>query len=217
MLSTHCCSCLYIFVLGSWKTTEFQFPKLNFTFSYFHLEAFYWFFTIEFHTLADPEVWVERGALAYSFTISGSITGFSNLGQIFYQIQSDSNHSLMHITEAVHLHQVHILNGNTLENRCSQTEWFAQEIQVWHEAKNPIQIHESWCSFLSTNWCDITHAEQLGISLTLWIRNCEHIVTAFSSISTANPKTGMGEKERRQRLVTLWSIFSRMKFFPKVK
>lgn len=142
MLGTHCCSWLSIFSLGSWIITEFQFPKLTFTFSCLHLEAFYWFFMRKFHTLADPEVCVERGALAHRFT-SGSITGFSNLGQIFfYQIQSDSNHSLMHITETVHLHQVHILNRNTLENWCSQTEWFAQEIQVWHEAKNPIQIHE---------------------------------------------------------------------------
>lgn len=171
MLSTHCCSCLSIFILDLWITTEFQFPKLTFTFSCFHLEASYWLFTTKFHTLTDPEVCVERGALVYSFNISGSITGFSNLGQIFfYQIQSDSNHSLMHTTEAVHLHQVHILNGNTLGNWCSQTEWFVQEIQVWHEAKNPIQIHESWCSFLSTNWCDITHAEELGISSILWIR-----------------------------------------------
>lgn len=136
MLSTHC-SCLSIFILSSWITTAFQFPKLTFTFSCFHLEAFYRFFPTKFHTLADPEVWVERGTLAYSFTISGSITGFSDLGQIFYQIQRDSNLSLMHVTKTVHLHKVHVLNGNTPENWCSQTELFAQEIQVWHEAKKP--------------------------------------------------------------------------------
>lgn len=159
MLSYNCCSCLSIFILGSWITTEFQFPKLTFTFSCFHLEAFYWFFTTKFHTLADPEVCIERGALLTALPSEVQSLDFLILVRFFYQIQSDSNHSFMHITEAVHLHQVHILNGNALENWCSQTEGFAQEIKVWHEAKNPIQIHKPWCSFLSTNWCDITNAE----------------------------------------------------------
>lgn len=91
MLSTYCCSCLSVFIPGLWITTKLQFPKWTFTSSCFHLEAFYYFSPLKFHTPANPEVWVERGALIYSFAISGSITGFSNLGQILYKIQSKSN------------------------------------------------------------------------------------------------------------------------------
>lgn len=204
MLSTHCCSCLSVFILGPWITTKFQLPKLNFTFSCFHLEASYYFSPLKFHTLADPEVWVERGALVYSFAIGGSVTGFSNLGQILYKIQSDSNS--LPFTYACHkscspsqsTYTKWKYTGKLMQ---PETESFAQETQeVWHEEKRTVQIHESRSSFLSTNWWDITHAEQLGISLTLRIRNCEHIVTAFSPISTANPKAGAGEKGKEAKL-----------------
>lgn len=203
MLSIHCCSCLSVFILCPWVTTKFQFPKLTFTFSCLHLEAFYYFSPLKFHTLANPEVWAERGALAYSFAISGSITGFSNLGQILYKVQSDSNS--LPFTYACDKscspsQSTHTKWKYTGKRMQPETDLLRKHRKSDMKPKRTVQIPESQSSFLSTNWWDITHAEQLGISVTLWIRNCENIVTALSPMSTANPKAGAGEKGKEAKL-----------------
>lgn len=140
-----------------------------------------------------------------------------SLGFGFYTIFKEIAthcHLLIQVIETLRLHKGHTLKEFHLH--ITPENWYRQRLHNLlgkykksdTKPKRTIQIPESQSSFQSTNWWDITHAEKLGISLTIFMNQDLWVHEKFPAFLLQIPQLGQEKKERKQNKVGLDSTLA---------